>query len=79
LAECSVRQYYRDIWPLLLLDDCFEALDKHRSFNVLQRLTDYAGQVFVTTPNDMVIPDHLPVHVWEMDPSDQNKAMKIDS
>jgi len=61
LAECAVRQQARGVWPLLLLDDCLEALDRSRQQRLLQRLCAYAGQVLVTTPSDVDV-QGLPVH-----------------
>lgn len=67
LAECSLRQHYTQIWPLLLLDDCFEALDKKHTANVLQELLKYAGQILVSAPQKIEIPDDIDIQVWYMD------------
>ncbi len=61
LAECAVRQQTRGVWPVLLLDDCLEALDHARQQRLLRRLCDYAGQVLLTTPSDVEV-NGLPVH-----------------
>ncbi|MDQ6979258.1 MAG: hypothetical protein Q9M09_03655 [Mariprofundaceae bacterium] len=65
LAECAVRQQARGIWPLLLLDDCLEALDHTRQQRLLQRLCAYAGQVLVTTPSDVDVKE-LPIHTLSL-------------
>lgn len=67
LAECSLRHYYTHIWPLLLLDDCFEALDKKYTAYVLQALVKYAGQILLTAPQKIEIPDDIDIDVWHIE------------
>jgi len=67
LAECSLRHYYIHIWPLLLLDDCFEALDKKHTAHVLQELVKYAGQILLTAPQKIEIPDGIDMDVWHIE------------
>lgn len=62
LAECAVRQQYRGVWPLLLLDDCLEALDPKRQQRLFARLCAFPGQIMVTAPGGVNIPDDLPLN-----------------
>lgn len=62
LAECAVRQEYRHMAPLLLLDDCLEALDGERQQRLIARLCRYPGQILMTVPNDIGMPENLKVH-----------------
>ncbi len=62
LAECAVRLQSRHLAPLLLLDDCLEALDKERQQRLIQRLCAYSGQILMTVPNGIEIPKHLEIH-----------------
>jgi len=55
LAECDLRAKARGVIPLLLLDDCLEALDSMRQQGMLDYLADWPGQIIVTAPN------HLPL------------------
>jgi len=50
LAEATLRGQHRQLVPLLLLDDCLEALDRQRQTRLLRRLQDYPGQVLMTAP-----------------------------
>jgi len=54
LVESMLRAKARHIYPLLLLDDCFEALDHHWQQQVLARLQNYPGQVLLTAPDAAV-------------------------
>ena len=67
LAECATRYQYRHVWPLLLLDDCMEALDDKRRLRMLHRLQDYTGQILITAPNEMHIPASIQVSVWNLE------------
>jgi len=62
LAECAVRMQSRHMAPLLLLDDCLEALDRERQQRLIQRLSAYPGQILMTVPNGIEIPKHLEIH-----------------
>jgi len=66
LAECRLRQHYKQLWPVLLLDDCFEALDGKRRLHLIQWLCEYAGQVLLTAPNGVDIESHPSVHIWQV-------------
>jgi len=50
LAECKLRMQHRGLIPVLLLDDCFEALDKVRRDGLIARLAAHPGQVLMTGP-----------------------------
>jgi len=56
LAECTLRMQHRGSPPVLLLDDCLEALDPERQKRLLGRLAEYSGQVFMTGPAGMRLP-----------------------
>jgi len=57
LAECALRMQHRGSPPVLLLDDCLEALDPGRQKRLLERLAEYSGQVFMTGPAGMRLPE----------------------
>lgn len=50
LAECRLRMQHRGLIPVLLLDDCFEALDPYRRDRLVERLLAHPGQVLMTAP-----------------------------
>jgi len=50
LAECKLRMQHRGLIPVLLLDDCFEALDNVRRDGLIARLAAHSGQVLMTGP-----------------------------
>jgi len=50
LAECRLRMQHRGLIPVLLLDDCFEALDPYRRDCLTARLLAHPGQVLMTGP-----------------------------
>lgn len=62
LAECAVRQEYRHLAPLLLLDDCLEALDTDRQQRLMNRLYSYQGQILMTVPSGIEVPKRLTIH-----------------
>ncbi|MDX8397308.1 MAG: DNA replication and repair protein RecF [Mariprofundaceae bacterium] len=66
LAECALRHNYRSMWPVLLLDDCFEALDQTRRLQLMQRLSVYEGQMLLTAPDKQGIPQDLVDQVWDI-------------
>ncbi len=53
LSESELRYTYHHVWPLLLLDDCFEALDSQRMQQLLQGLSSYQGQILMTSPHSL--------------------------
>jgi DNA replication and repair protein RecF len=50
LAEQQLRTRYRGVVPVLLLDDCLEALDEGRQKRLLVRLEKTGSQVLLTGP-----------------------------
>ncbi len=62
LSECAVRQEQRHLAPLLLLDDCLEALDTERQQRLMNRLYAYQGQILMTVPSGLEIPENLVIH-----------------
>ncbi|MDX8403199.1 MAG: DNA replication and repair protein RecF [Mariprofundaceae bacterium] len=66
LAECAVRLEGRHLAPLLLLDDCLEALDSERQLRLIKRLCSYGGQILMTVPNGVSIPSSLDIHQWHL-------------
>jgi len=57
LMESVLRASERHLYPVLLLDDCFEALDHRWQQRVVQRLYQYPGQVVLTAPDATVLDD----------------------
>lgn len=76
LAECAVREKQRQITPVLLLDDCLEALDPTRQQRLMTRLNSYAGQVLMTAPNGINIPAGLAINESTLMESGIEPAMK---
>ncbi len=52
LAECALRAESHQLFPLLMLDDGFEALDSAWRMRVIRRLQSYPGQVLLTAPDE---------------------------
>jgi len=85
LAECAVRLECRHMAPLLLLDDCLEALDGERQQRLISRLCSYQGQILMTVPNGIEIPENIEIHQSHLSESVANEngmrairpAMKI--
>lgn len=60
LAEFSVLKSHKGYPPILLLDDVFEKLDRHRMHHLLQRVcTEENGQVFITDTHKERLQQHL--------------------
>lgn len=55
IAEFLYLQSKRNERPILLLDDIFTELDKHRAEKLLA-LTESVGQAFITTTSDSIFP-----------------------
>ena len=62
LAECAIRLECRHLAPLLLLDDCLEALDVERQQRLMNRLCAYRGQILMTVPSGIEMPENLAIH-----------------
>jgi len=50
LSECGLVARHLGITPLVLFDDALDALDRKRTKLLLDRLSRYPGQVWITTP-----------------------------
>jgi len=66
LAECAVRRQHRGLMPLLLLDDCLEALDPSRQQRLLERLASHSGQVLMTGPAGTQLPEGLEIDCYTL-------------
>jgi DNA replication and repair protein RecF len=67
LAECTVRGHHRQMMPVLLLDDCLEALDAQRQQRLLRRLGEFTGQILMTAPAGVHIPAGVEVCAQRLD------------
>ncbi len=67
LAECAVRGQHRGLMPVLLLDDCMEALDPSRGQVLLERLAAHEGQILMTAPTGARLPGRWRMHVFSLD------------
>ncbi|MDX8404757.1 MAG: DNA replication and repair protein RecF [Mariprofundus sp.] len=63
MAECGLWMRYRRLIPVLLLDDCLEALDQERQCRVLERLQRSHAQVLMTAPAGVTIPAHIDMDI----------------
>lgn len=63
MAECALWARYRRLIPVLLLDDCLEALDGERQARVLKRLQGCPAQVLVTVPDGVDISADVNIRV----------------
>ncbi|MFQ5582408.1 MAG: DNA replication/repair protein RecF [Mariprofundaceae bacterium] len=66
MAECALRVQHRQLMPALLLDDCLEALDPERQKRLLHRLSTFCGQVLMTAPSGIHIPQDVDIHTHEL-------------
>jgi len=71
LAECTLRMQHRGLMPLLLLDDCLEALDPLRQQRLLERLSRHSGQVLMTGPCGTQLPGNLNIDCHRLNIPDQ--------
>ena len=71
LAECTLRMQHRGLMPLLLLDDCLEALDCLRQKRLLKRLSRHSGQVLMTGSSKIHIPFSLEMNYYRLNAPDQ--------
>jgi len=63
MAECGLWMRYRRLIPVLLLDDCLEALDSERQCRVLERLQQSHAQVLMTAPAGITVPAHIDMDI----------------
>jgi len=67
LAEHSIRMRHRNISPVMLMDDCLEALDPGRQHQLLARLEKSEAQVLLTAPSGTSLPSDIDIEVYELD------------
>ena len=63
MAECGMWSRYRRLIPVLLLDDCLEALDHSRQYKVLKRLEKSPAQVLMTAPDGVNIVSDINIRI----------------
>jgi len=63
MAECGLWTRYRKLIPVLLLDDCLEALDRTRQLRLLMRLQESSAQVLMTAPEGVTITSCLNIRI----------------
>ncbi len=73
LAECAVRGQHRGLMPVLLLDDCLEALDPVRQQALLSRLAMHEGQILMSAPSGTRISGHWGIHCFALPTTDENE------
>ena len=66
MAECGLWKRYRHLVPVLLLDDCLEALDSERQQHLLRRLVAFQGQVLMTSPTVARLPQDTEMQICEL-------------
>ncbi len=66
MAECALWRQYRRMLPVLLLDDCLEALDRERQTRTLQRLAEYPGQTLITAPQGVSISSGIDIRMQQL-------------
>jgi len=67
MAECALWRQYRRMLPVVLLDDCLEALDRERQTRALQRLSDHPGQVLITAPEGVQISAQIDLSIQKLE------------
>jgi len=67
MAECGLWTRYRKLIPVLLLDDCLEALDRTRQLRLLKRLQNSSAQVLMTAPEGVNIASDLNIRIQLLD------------
>ncbi len=63
MAECGMWSRYRRLIPVLLLDDCLEALDHSRQYKVLKRLEKSPAQILMTAPDGVNIVSDINISI----------------
>jgi DNA replication and repair protein RecF len=66
MAECALWASHRRLIPVLLLDDCLEALDNERQTRVLKRLQESPAQVLMTAPNGINISRDVNIRIYSL-------------
>ena len=68
MAECALWARYRRLIPVLLLDDCLEALDSERQVRVLKRLQASPVQTLMTVPDGVNISTDVNIRISRLNP-----------
>jgi len=63
MAECALWSRYRRLIPVILLDDCLEALDRRRQLRLFERLQRSPAQILMTAPDGVEIAPQLDIHI----------------
>ncbi len=63
MAECAFWSRHRRMIPVLLLDDCFEALDAGRRQRLLERLARHPAQVLMSAPEAPRMPAGVEIRI----------------
>ncbi|MFQ5519303.1 MAG: DNA replication/repair protein RecF [Mariprofundus sp.] len=61
MAECALWSRHRRLIPVVLLDDCLEALDRSRQQRLFERLQRSPAQILMTAPDGVNISAELDV------------------
>jgi DNA replication and repair protein RecF len=80
MAECAMWSNHRRLVPVLLLDDCLEALDTERQTRVLKRLQASPAQVLMTAPNGVNISQDVNLKIYTLNAQglcEQDKHSKM--
>ncbi|ATX80883.1 DNA replication and repair protein RecF [Mariprofundus ferrinatatus] len=67
MAECAIWSRYRRLIPVLLLDDCLEALDRTRQQRLFNRLQNCPAQILMTAPEGVEIASDLNIRIQLLD------------
>jgi len=63
MAECALWSRYRRLIPVVLLDDCLEALDRQRQQRLFERLEQSPAQILMTAPDGVEICKEIDIHI----------------
>jgi len=63
MAECALWSRYRRLIPVILLDDCLEALDRQRQQRLFERLQQSPAQILMTAPDGVDVSAELDIHI----------------
>jgi len=63
MAECALWSRYRRLIPVILLDDCMEALDRQRQQRLFERLKHSPAQILMTAPDGVEISTETDIHI----------------
>ncbi len=63
MAECALWAKHRRLIPVVLLDDCLEALDQRRQLRLFQRLQQSQAQILMTAPDGVSVSPELSINI----------------